>query len=62
MAIVNGVLSLIAWGVVCLLVVVLYRIARFYRSPGRAHFIGGLVPLVLLAAAARSMCSQRAVA
>ena len=53
MAIVNDILSLIAWGVVCLLVVVLYRIARFYQitSGRRSRYRWFSVPLVLLAGA-----------
>ena len=54
MATVNAVLLLIAWGVVCVLVVMLYRIARFYQvtSGRRSRYQWFGVPLVLLAAAA----------
>ena len=54
MATVNAVLLLIAWGVVCVLVVVLYRIARFYQitSERRSLYRWFGLPLVLLAAAA----------
>ena len=50
----NTVLLLIAWGVICVLVAVLYRIARFYQitSGRRSLYRWFLVPLVLLAAAA----------
>ncbi len=53
MASVNAVLLLIAWGVICMLVAVLYRIARFYQitSGRRSRFQWFIVPLVLLAAA-----------
>jgi len=51
---VNAVLLLIARGVICALVVVLYRIARFYQitSGRRSRYQWFGVPLVLLAAAA----------
>jgi len=51
---VNAVLLLIAWGVICALVGVLYRIARFYQitSGRRSRYQWFGVPLVLLAAAA----------
>jgi hypothetical protein len=54
MASVNAVLLLIAWGVICALVMVLYRIARFYQitSGRRSRYQWFGVPLVLLAAAA----------
>ncbi len=54
MASVNAVLLLIAWGVICALVLVLYRIARFYQitSGRRSRYQWFAVPLVLLAAAA----------
>ena len=54
MALVNAVLLLIAWGVICALVGVLYRIARFYQitSGRRSRYQWFGVPLVLLAAAA----------
>jgi len=54
MASVNAVLLLVAWGVICALVVVLYRIARFYQiTSGRRSCYQWLgIPLVLLAAAA----------
>jgi hypothetical protein len=54
MASVNVVLLLIAWGVICALVAVLQRIARFYQitSGRRSHYQWFGVPLVLLAAAA----------
>jgi hypothetical protein len=53
MVIVNDVLLLIAWGVVCVLLVVLYRIARFYQvTSGRlSRYRWFSVPLVLLAGA-----------
>ena len=53
MATLNAVLLLIAWVVICALVIVLYRIARFYQitsgRPSRYHWFS--VPLVSLAAA-----------
>jgi len=54
MASVNAVLLLIAWGVICALVLVLFRIARFYQitSGRRSRYQWFGVPLVLLAAAA----------
>ena len=54
MATVNAVLLLIAWIVICVLIAVLYRIARFYQitSGRRSLYRWFLVPLVLLAAAA----------
>ncbi|HET7377318.1 MAG TPA: hypothetical protein VFK30_11465 [Anaerolineae bacterium] len=54
MASVNTVLLLVAWGMVCALVVVLNRIARFYQitSGRRSRYQWFGVPLVLLAAAA----------
>ena len=54
MATVNAVLLLIAWLVICVLIVVLYRIARFYQitSGRRSRYRWFLVPLMLLAAAA----------
>ena len=54
MATVNAVLLLVAWGVICALVAVLYRIARFYEltSGRRSRYRWLGVPLVLLAAAA----------
>ena len=53
-ATVNALLQLIAWGVICALVVVLQRIARFYEitSGRRSLYQWFGVPLVLLAAAA----------
>ena len=50
----NGVLLLIAWGVICALIVVLYRIARFYElTSGRAsRYQWFAVPLLFLAAVA----------
>ncbi|HSD82484.1 MAG TPA: hypothetical protein VLG46_01420 [Anaerolineae bacterium] len=53
MATVNDVLLLIAWGVICVLLVVLYRIARFYQiTSGRRSLYRWLgAPLVLLAGA-----------
>lgn len=50
---VSTVLLLIAWGVIGALVVVLYRIARFYQitSGRRSHYQWFGVPLALLAAA-----------
>ena len=54
MATVNEILLLIAWAVICVLIAVLYRIARFYQitSGRRSLYRWFLVPLVLLAAAA----------
>jgi drug/metabolite transporter (DMT)-like permease len=54
MATVNAVLLLAAWGVICALIAVLYRIARFYQitSGRRSLYRWFLVPLILLAAAA----------
>ena len=54
MATVNAVLLLVAWGVICALVAVLYRIARFYQvtSRRRSRYQWFGVPLALLAAAA----------
>jgi hypothetical protein len=56
MASVNAVLLLIVWGVICALVLVLYRIARFYQitSGRRSRYRWFAVPLALLAAAAVS--------
>jgi len=52
--IVSAALQLIAWGVICVLIAVLYRIARFYQitSGRRSLYRWFLVPLALLAAAA----------
>ena len=54
MATVFAILLLIAWLVICVLIAVLYRIARFYQitSGRRSLYRWFLVPLVLLAAAA----------
>jgi hypothetical protein len=54
MATVNAVLLLMAWGVVCVLLVVLYRIARFYQitSGRQSRYRWFAAPLALLAAAA----------
>jgi hypothetical protein len=54
MATVNAILLLIAWSVICMLVLVLYRIARFYQitSGRRSRYQWFGVPLILLAAAA----------
>ncbi len=54
MASVNAVLLLVAWGVICVLVLVLYRIARFYEitSGRRSRYQWFGFPFVLLAAAA----------
>jgi hypothetical protein len=51
---VNAVLLLTAWGVICVLIAVLYRIARFYQitSGRRSRYQWFAVPLALLAAAA----------
>jgi hypothetical protein len=51
---VNAVLLLIAWVVVCALVAILYRIARFYQmtSGRRSLYQWFMAPLALLAAAA----------
>lgn len=53
MPILNAVLLLAAWGVICALIVVLYRIARFYQhTSGRRSLYGWfLLPLALLAGA-----------
>lgn len=50
----NALLQLIAWGVICVLVVVLQRIARFYEitSGRRSLYQWFGVPLILLAAGA----------
>ena len=49
----NAVLLLIAWGVICALVLVLYRIARFYQitSGRRSLYRWLLLPIGLMAAA-----------
>ncbi len=54
MATLNAILLLIAWLVICALIAVLYRIARFYQitSGRRSLYRWFLVPLILLAAAA----------
>jgi hypothetical protein len=54
MATLNGVLLLIAWSVICVLILVLYRVARFYElTSGRAsRYHWFLIPLLLFAAAA----------
>ncbi len=54
MASVNAVLLLIAWGVICALVLVLYRIAHFYQitSGRRSRYQWFGMPFVLLIAAA----------
>ncbi len=54
MTMLNAVLLLIAWSVVCMLLVVLYGIARFYQitSGRQSRYRWFVVPLVLLAAAA----------
>ena len=54
MTTVNTLLQLIAWGVICLLVVVLQRIARFYEitSGRRSRYRWFGLPLLLLAAVA----------
>ena len=51
MATVNTLLQLIAWGVICVLVIVLQRIARFYEitSGRRSRYQWFGVPLILLA-------------
>jgi hypothetical protein len=53
MATVNSVLLLMAWGAICALVVVLYRIARFYQitSGRRSRYQWFGMPAILLAAA-----------
>ena len=53
MTTVNAVLLLIAWGVICALIAVLYRVARFYQitSGRRSLYRWFLLPLALLAAA-----------
>jgi hypothetical protein len=50
----NAVLTLGAWGIVCVLIGVLYRIARFYQitSGRRSYYQLFWLPLILLAAAA----------
>ena len=54
MATLNAALLLIAWGVIGALIVVLYRIARFYKlTSGRpSHYRWFILPLLLLAVAA----------
>ncbi len=54
MATLNAVLLLAAWVVICALIAVLYRIARFYQitSGRRSYYQWFAVPLVLFAAAA----------
>ncbi len=54
MTLLNSALQLIAWGVICGLIAVLYRIARFYQitSGRRSFYRWFLMPLVMLAAAA----------
>jgi hypothetical protein len=54
MATVNAVLLLAAWAVISALIVVLYRIARFYQitSGRRSRYQWFGMPLILLAAAA----------
>ena len=54
MATLNSVLLLIAWSIVCVLILVLYRVARFYQlTSGRAsRYQWFLIPLLLFAAAA----------
>jgi hypothetical protein len=54
MATVNTVLLVIAWGVICVLIAVLFRIARFYQitSGRRSLYRWFLAPLILFAAAA----------
>jgi hypothetical protein len=54
MATVNTVLLLAAWAVISALIVVLYRIARFYQitSGRRSRYQWFSLPLALLAAAA----------
>jgi len=50
----NAVLTLIVWSLIGVLIVVVYRIARFYQitSSRRTHYRGFLVPLILLPLAA----------
>jgi len=50
----NAVLTLIAWGLIGVLIAVVYRIARFYQitSGRRTNYRGFLVPLILLPLAA----------
>jgi hypothetical protein len=50
----NAVLTLIAWGLIGMLIVVVYRIARFYQitSGRRTYYRLFLVPLMLLLLAA----------
>jgi hypothetical protein len=52
MATVDTLLQVIAWGVICVLVVVLQRIARFYEitSGRRSRYQWFGMPLILLAA------------
>ena len=50
----NAVLTLIVWSLIGVLIVVVYRIARFYQitSGRRTYYRGFLVPLILLPLAA----------
>ena len=54
MATLNSVLLLIAWGVICVLILVLYRVARFYQltSSRASRYRWFIFPLLLFAAAA----------
>jgi hypothetical protein len=54
MAALDTVLTLVVWGLVGVLIVVVYRIARFYQitSGCRTYYRWFLVPLVLLLVAA----------
>ncbi len=51
MDVINVALAVITWGVICALIVVLYRIGRFYQisSGRRSYYQYFTVPLVLLA-------------
>ncbi len=47
----SAILIVVAWGIICVLIAVLYRIARFYQilSGRRSYYQFFGVPLVLLA-------------
>ena len=51
MTTVNAFLTLLAWGIVCGLIIVLYRIAQFYEisSGRRSNYSLFFVPLILFA-------------
>lgn len=54
MSFVNDILTIYTWGIVCVLVLFLFYIARFYeRKSGRhSYFWAFLVPITLFASAA----------